>query len=141
MEGLFPGIAKTARGFGRLARSRVRFMETLVDLLTGGSLAGACLRKTPVLCIYTRNDRLIGRLWDLDSGGYEAEIRRICPKATFLPLGGDHFLSPGSNRRKAIGAVADFLAGPAARPLPAAGAPRPVSIPFRGGRRIPVASA
>lgn len=107
---LFPNIPKDLSRFGILERRRIRLARTLWEALTRHPLRRVRLETTPVLSLYSPHDPLLGayRLFHAD-GRYEELIRRICPRATFVVLNGDHFLSAPAERRKARRAIVDFL--------------------------------
>ena len=109
---LFPNIPKNLSRFGILERRRIRLWRTLWEALTRNPLRGVCLETTPVLSLYSPHDPLLSAYRLFHPGGrYEDHIRRICPKATFVVLNGDHFLSAPGERRKACRAIVAFLKG------------------------------
>ena len=107
---LFPNIDKNLARFGTLERQRISLVRTLWEAVTRNPLKHVRLENTPVLSIYSPNDPLLGayRLFD-NRWDYEAHIRRICPRSTFVVLKGDHFLSAAQDRRLAQQAVSGFL--------------------------------
>lgn len=110
LDRFFPRVLKTAGQFGRLARHRVHLRDTLADLLFYRPMRALRIEKTPVLCIYARQDRLLNTFWTLGPGGsYEAAFRQLCPLAQFLPVDSDHYFLNGRARTRALNAVAAFL--------------------------------
>lgn len=110
LDRFFPRVLKSAGRFGRLARSRVHMRDTLADLLWYRPMRGLRLEKTPVLCVYARQDRLLKSFWTLEPGGsYESALRRLCPLARFLTIDSDHYLLSGRARSRALRSVAAFL--------------------------------
>lgn len=112
LEFLFPGIHKSAAGFGALERRRTRLFRTVTEALSGDPLNGIQLPRMASLCIYARHDNVLS-MYDKRPGfRYEQEMRRILPESTFLPLKADHFLSRVADRRRLCGAIAAFLKAP-----------------------------
>lgn len=106
---LFPDILKSRDCFGTLERRRTRLLKTVSEFFTFNALQGVCLAKTPVLCLYARNDRVL-EIFDVGMKlNYENEIRRVCPQARFRPLDGDHFFSPHAARGEALESIISFL--------------------------------
>ena len=107
---LLPNIDKTLSRFGALERRRISIGRTLWQAIARNPLNTVRLEQTPVLSIYSPNDPLLGayRLFQ-DAQTYERDIRRICPRAAFLVLRGDHFLSNSDDRRLARQAMLHFL--------------------------------
>ena len=108
-DALFPGIAKGMDHFGALKRRRARLLKTISEFLILRPLDGVCLTKTPVLCLYGRNDRVL-QIYD---GGidvnYQKDIRQVCPQALFRSLDGDHFLSLPIVKTEATKHIAAFF--------------------------------
>ena len=106
---LFPGIRKGKEYFGILELRKVRLLRTLADFFTLDPLKRVCLQKTPVLCLYARQDRIL----DIYDGGirinYKKEVQRICPQIFFSPLDGNHFLSLQVTRDKAAKYITSFF--------------------------------
>lgn len=108
-DALFPGIKRSKDYFGALERRRVNLLRTFADFFTLNPLKWVCLQKTPVLCLYACQDRIL----EIYDGGakinYKDDVRRICPQTFFRPLDGNHFLFPRVARDKATTYVASFL--------------------------------
>ena len=106
---LFPGIRKGKEYFGILERRKVRLLRTLADFFTLDPLKRVCLQKTPVLCLYANQDRIL----DIYDGGvrinYKKELQRICPQTFFSPLDGNHFLPLQVTRDKAAKYITSFF--------------------------------
>jgi pimeloyl-ACP methyl ester carboxylesterase len=110
IDRLLPQIDKGFSKFGALKRHHIRLWKTLWEAITRNPLRTVRLEHTPVLSIYSPDDPLLGayRLFH-DDGAYERCIRRICPRATFVVLKGDHFLSSREDRGLARQAILRFL--------------------------------
>jgi hypothetical protein len=111
---LFPGVVKSRHGFGALRRSRTRLLTTLRDAFAPSPLAGVRLDRTPALCLYSREDRVLRLYGDGAGPVYEGAVREVLPRARFQRLPGDHFLSGTEARSAARSLLLDFLAAPAA---------------------------
>jgi pimeloyl-ACP methyl ester carboxylesterase len=106
---LFPNILKGRDRFGMLERRRTRMLKTVAEFFTLNPLQNVRLVKTPVLCLYARNDRIL-EIFDVGMKlSYEDDIRRVCPQALFHALDGDHFLSPHTARGEALKSIISFL--------------------------------
>ena len=93
VESLFPGVVKSKDCFGTLERGRTRLFRTISEFFTLNPLEGVRLQRTPVLCLYARQDMVL-EIYDAGVGpSYEKDIRRTCPQALFHSLDGDHFIS------------------------------------------------
>ena len=90
---IFPGVAKSRRGFGALKRRRTRLFKTLFDAFVLDPLKSIRLTRTPVLCLYSTDDPILKIFDGMFGSTYEAEVRRISPMARFRVLSSDHFLS------------------------------------------------
>ena len=109
-EFLLPGITINRRQFGMLALRRMRVLQTLVDWLASRQLHTVRLERTAVLCLYSIDDRLFRAFRYFDAPlDYEKALRRICPRAQFFRLKGDHFLSRAQDREEAMAAVTAFF--------------------------------
>ena len=107
---LFPGIAFDRHFFGALSRSRTDVAGILRDALFSDPLGGVILHRTPVLGLYAKQDRVL-QIYDTSVGEhYERQLLETCPKTTFYPLPGDHFLSCTASRSTAQKKILDFLA-------------------------------
>lgn len=113
---MFPGVVKSRHGFGALHRRRTRLLKTLRDVFAPGPLAGARLERTPALCLYSREDRVLRMYGDGAGPAYETAVRRVLPGARFARLPGDHFLSRPDARSAARSLLLDFLAPPTSVP-------------------------
>jgi hypothetical protein len=109
LEFLFPGILKGREYFGGLARKRTRLVKTVVEFLLSNPLGTAKISKTPVLCLYAREDRILDILVSGKRTEYENSIRKICPGTVFHVLDGDHFLSFPHTREEALQKIMAFL--------------------------------
>ena len=105
---LFPHIDKDAEAFGVLKRRRTCLRKVLLDFFLFNPLKSVVLPDTPVLCLYASDDRVL-RAHSNRREHYEAEIRRVCPRARFHPVESDHFLSAPRIRRMARDIMASFL--------------------------------
>lgn len=106
---VFPGVSKNRHGFGALERRRTRLLKTLFDALVLDPLQGICLTRTPVLCLYSAEDRILSIFDGVFGEAYEEEVRRVCPLARFRVLTSDHFLSHPRARTAAFEDVMTFL--------------------------------
>jgi len=104
---LFPGVAKEKGRFGVLNRNRTRFFRTILEFFTLEPLKGVTLKRTPVLCIHSRQDTILDIYDARLIQEYRRNIRQVCPRARFQTLDGDHFLSQPSAR----GAAARWISG------------------------------
>lgn len=109
LEFLFPGIFKDREYFGGLARKRTRLIKTVMEFLLSNPLGTARISKTPVLCLYAREDRILDMLVSGKRTEYENSIRKICPRTVFHVLDGDHFLSFSRTRGEALQKIMAFL--------------------------------
>jgi len=106
---LFPGIPFDRHFFGALSRSRADVAGILRDALFSDPLGGVVLKRTPVLGLYAKQDRIL-QIYDAFVGEhYERQLLETCPRATFYPLPGDHFLSCTASRSTARMRILDFL--------------------------------
>ena len=106
---LFPGIRKGRDRFGILERKRVRLCATLADFLTLDPLEWIQLQKTRVLCLYARQDRIL-KVYDGGAGtDYKDDVSRVCPRALFKTLNGDHFFSHQMTRDRVAMHIKAFL--------------------------------
>jgi len=111
---MFPGVVKSRHGFGALRRRRTRLLATLRDAFAPSPLTGVRLERTPALCLYGREDRVL-RLYEDGAGpAYEDAVREVLPRARFRRLSGDHFLSEAAARSAARSLLLNFLAAPIA---------------------------
>ena len=115
---MFPGVVKDRYGFGTLQRRRTRLMKTLRDALASSPLAGVRLERTPALCLYGREDRILRVFGEGAGPAYEESVRRVLPGVRFARLAGDHFLSGAETRSAARALLLEFLAPPASIPRP-----------------------
>lgn len=92
LEHLFPEISKNSRRFGALYRRRMDLPKLLLEIAADRLLAKVRIENTPVTCCYGQADMLLRQLTPRGEGAYEASIRRHCPRITFTPLAGTHFL-------------------------------------------------
>ena len=109
MDFLFPGIVKNENYFGVLERRRTSLFRIVSELFTWNPLHGVCLENTPVLCLYSRKDRI---LEIFDAGfkvNYENDIRVLCPQTTFHSLDGDHYFSLPMVRNEALRSIISFF--------------------------------
>lgn len=108
-EFMFPGVVKSRHSFGVLERGRIRIRKSICDFFSADPLENICLPRTPALCLYGLDDRVLQMNGPAFWKGYESDIRRICPHTRFQALKGDHFLSHPPAREKALKAVLDFF--------------------------------
>ncbi len=109
LELLFPAIAKDRNRFGVLERERTRVLATLLDFFTRDPLRGISLTETPVLSVYSREDAIL-RIFNRGScRDYRSDILRLCPRARFHSLDGDHFISSPAVRKGARARIDRFL--------------------------------
>ena len=106
---LFPGIAFDRHVFGTLSRSRTDVAGILRDALFSDPLGGVVLHRTPVLGLYAKQDRVLQIYDALVGEHYERQLLETCPRTTFYPLPGDHFLSCTTSRNSAQRKILDFL--------------------------------
>ena len=108
---LFPHIEKDNETFGVLKRRRTCLRKVLFDFFLFDPLKGVVLADTPVLCLYASEDRVLRAHSNRREHRkhYEAEIRRVCPRARFHPMESDHFFSAPRVRRIARDAMSSFL--------------------------------
>lgn len=108
-EFMFPGVVKSRQVFGVLERRKIRIGKSFCDFFSPDPLENICLRKTPFLCIYGLDDRVLQIYGKEFRKNYESALRKICPRICFHPLPGDHFLSHPAERQKALEAVLNFF--------------------------------
>lgn len=108
---LLPNVSHERKAFGILSHQRIQWSRMMRDLIVFRQLAARPLTSTPVLCIYGRQDRILRQIGFSSWEGYEALIARICPKAQFLRIDGDHFLMGERIRQQLIETVRRFLVG------------------------------
>lgn len=108
-DDLLPHVKHGRQAFGILSRQRVNWASIIKDLLTSRQLNGRTLIETPVLAIYGRHDRLLQQVGFSDWSGYEAIIKRICPKVDFCQINGDHFFTGVKLRKRLINTVVNFF--------------------------------
>lgn len=106
---IFPGVAKSRRGFGALERRRTRLFKTLYDAFALDPLKHIRLTRTPVLCLYSTEDPVLKIFDGMFENAYEAEVRRVCPLARFRMLSTDHFLSHPRARTEVLEDLIRFL--------------------------------
>ncbi len=106
---LLPGVIHRHQAFGILSRQRIQWLRVIREVLAQESPLHLPLLRTPVLCVYGRNDRLLQQLGFSDWSGYQGQIKRICPQARFRSLNSDHFLAGSEVRRQLIKTVVRFL--------------------------------
>ncbi len=106
---LFPEIEKNRYNFGILELKRSRILKILSEFLFWNPLKNMQLEKTPVLCLYAKNDRIL-KIYDSDINiKYEESIQKICKKTLFYPLYGDHFLKCTETRKKTMRSILSFF--------------------------------
>ena len=108
-EFLFPDIVKDKESFGVLRRERTHLWDVLFEFLLFRPLKDANLAKTPVLCLYARQDRVLN-IYAEQNQQYEGNIRKVCPLSSFKVIDGDHFFQPSSARLDAQKTISLFLA-------------------------------
>jgi len=108
-DSLFPGVVKGKDFFGVLERSRARLLKMISEFFTLNPLEGVRLATTPVLCIHARKDSILEIYGGSAKTTYQDDIRRVCPKACFKPVDGDHFLSPTPAKGEAMKSIASFF--------------------------------
>jgi pimeloyl-ACP methyl ester carboxylesterase len=106
---IFPGVAKSRRGFGALERHRTRLFKTLYDAFVLNPLKSIRLSRTPVLCLYSTDDPVLNLFDGMFGSDYEAEVRRVCPLARFRKMSTDHFLSHPRARTEVLEDLIRFL--------------------------------
>ncbi len=106
---IFPGVAKSRRGFGALERRRTRMFKTLYDAFALNPLKTIRLPRTPVLCLYSTDDPILNIFDGIVGSDYRAEVRRVCPLARFRVLNSDHFLSHPQTRTEVFEDLIQFL--------------------------------
>ena len=109
LDVLFPRVVRDQHRFGSLERSRVNIFRILWDSLSLDPLRGVQLKKTPVLCLYGRQDLVLNMYRKDGDGGYRQAIRNLCPHVMFQVIDGDHFLSDQESRSGVLNAVLDFV--------------------------------
>jgi hypothetical protein len=108
-DSLFPEVIKGKSRFGVLERSRAKFLRTIAEFFTLEPLKGVTLRQTPVLCLHSRQDTILD-IYDTHlKKEYRRNMRRVCPKANFQTLEGDHFLSRPSAKGEAVRSISVFF--------------------------------
>lgn len=107
-EFLFPDIAKDKDSFGLLTRERTHLWDVLFEFFLFRPLKGTILPKTPVLCLYAKEDRVIN-IYSDQNKQYEGNIRKVCPLSSFKVIDGDHFFQPTSARQDAKKTISIFL--------------------------------
>ncbi len=113
---LLPHVTHSRQAFGILSRQRVHWSRMFSDLFAYRRCQAQPLRATPVLCIYGRQDLLLQQIGFSDWEGYEMLMKRICPRAEFQRIDGDHFLSGAEVRGQLIETVVTFLSSTAPTP-------------------------
>ena len=109
LDFLFPGIMKGKDHFGVLERKRTRLGKTLTEFMILNPLRGVKLHRTPVLCLYASQDRILEIYHVAYRDDYERHMRRLCPNALFHALEGDHYLMQEKTRVEAIGYMDRFF--------------------------------
>lgn len=109
---LFPNVEKNRSRFGVLRRERANLAHTAFEFFTLDPLKGVALTRTPVLSLYSSMDTILEILSYGRGVNYESEILKVCPKARFLRLPGDHFLSAPDARNIARSHIEGFLTTP-----------------------------
>ena len=112
LDFLFPGVRKTAGGFGALERRRTRLFKTLIEAFSVDPLKIVRMNHTPNLCVYARHDTVLSVYDNGLRSRYEGDIRRILPSTTFVPMKADHFLSRPVERNLLCRIIAEFLNHP-----------------------------
>jgi pimeloyl-ACP methyl ester carboxylesterase len=108
-DDLLPNVRHRRHAFGILSRQRIQWGRVVQDLFTLRHVNSKPLRSTPVLCVYSRQDRLLRQVGFDDWTGYEATIARICPRIQFWRTDGDHFVSGPEVRLRLIETVIRFF--------------------------------
>ncbi|QTA78973.1 alpha/beta hydrolase fold-containing [Desulfonema limicola] len=109
MDFMFPGILKNRHSFGMLQRKRARILKIIYDFLLLEPLKNIQMTRTPGLCLYSSDDRIL-KIFDPGSRSkYESDIKKICPEIIFYILEGDHYLSRSMVRKKAMNLIIDFF--------------------------------
>ncbi len=109
LEFLFPGILKGREYFGGLARKRTRLVKTVMDVILSDPLETVKIPNTPVLCLYSREDRIIDIFISGKRSEYESGILNVCPKTVFHVIEGDDFFSRPDTRGEALQRITAFL--------------------------------
>ena len=108
-DALFPEVVKGKGHFGVLERSRAKFLQTIAEFFTLEPLNGVTLRQTPVLCLHSHEDTILDIYDSHLKEDYRNTMRKVCPKASFQSLEGDHFLSLPSAKGEAARFIYDFF--------------------------------
>jgi hypothetical protein len=85
----------------------------VTEFLLLNPLAGLRLAHTPVLCLYAREDLILQIFHRGERARYENKWRHLCPRTSFRPLPGGHYLKAAETRRRVLDSVRDFLSRPA----------------------------
>jgi pimeloyl-ACP methyl ester carboxylesterase len=102
-------VARNEHRFGSLERRRARILRIICESLVPNPLRHVQLKRTPVLCLYGRQDRILDMYWADGDTGYQQAIRRHCPKVQFEVMEGDHFLSGRRTRHNVLQTILAFL--------------------------------
>jgi pimeloyl-ACP methyl ester carboxylesterase len=108
-DSLFPEVIKGKSRFGVLERSRAKFFRTIAEFFTLQPLKGVKLRQTPALCLQSREDTILDIYDGHLNEDYRRTMRRVCPRASFQTLEGDHFLSLPSAKGEAARSISVFF--------------------------------
>lgn len=108
-DSLFPEVVKGKGRFGALMRSRAKFFRTIAEFFTLQPLKGVKLRQTPVVCLHSREDTILDIYDGHLNEDYRRTIRRVCPRASFQTLEGDHSLSLLSAKGEAARSISVFF--------------------------------
>ncbi|MBW1940502.1 MAG: hypothetical protein JRI28_03855 [Deltaproteobacteria bacterium] len=106
---MLPEVSRHKGTFGELALKRTKPLKIFHETLAWNPLDKLRLNDLPVLCLYSRDDRILKLYEALSESHYRAKIKRICPQVRFSPLEGDHFLSQPDVRCKALKCILTFF--------------------------------
>lgn len=109
LDVLFPGIERGGRRFGVLRAGRAGLLRIVSEFLLPDPLAGLSVARTPVLCLYAREDRVLHIFHRGEMERYESKWRRLCPQTSFRSVPGGHYMTSAETRGRVLDSVKKFL--------------------------------
>lgn len=109
LDVLFPGIEKGRGRFGILRAGKAGFFRIISELLLLDPLEGLKIARTPVLCLYAREDRILNIFHRGERDRYENNWRRLCPQTIFRSVPGGHYMTSTETRRSVLDSIKKFF--------------------------------
>lgn len=109
LDVLFPGIERGRGRFGILDAGKTRLFRILSELLLHDPLAGLKIARTPVLCLYAREDRILNIFHRGERDRYESNWRSLCPQTIFRSVPGGHYMASAETRRSVFDSIRKFF--------------------------------